>query len=602
VGRLLQETNRQSESLTNVLDSLTHPFYVIDAGDYTVKFANKAAKPGGLSKGTTCYALIHERDEPCSGGCVCPLEEVKRTGKAAVAEHIHYHNDGSVRYVECHGHPIFDTEGSVTQMIEYCLDITERRQAEHCLRERLKELKIFYGIADIAGKPDITSDELYQRITDLIPQGWQYPEITCARITIDGKEFKTKNYRETEWKQSSYIEVLGSIAGSIDILYLEEKPEIDEGPFVKEERLLIDAVAERLGKITERRKLEEVLGESEKFSFSLLRNAPNPILVVNPDKTVKYVNSALEKLTGFSSEEIIGREPPYPWWSEETSRLDSSEFDKVLRGKGVRKLKKRFKNKWGERFWVLINSTTVSSYEGREYYLSSWVDITEEKRLRDNMEFYISEITRAQEEERRRIAREIHDESVQSLASLAYKIEALATRKGRLPKGTVQYLEGLRAETKSIMDGLRRFSHELRPGVLDQVGLGSALELLAEELSSEQNISTSLEISGPERRLKPEVELALFRIAQGALSNVRRHSGAKKAEVKLLFTGRKVKLTISDNGSGFRLPEVLGDLATEGKLGLVGMQERTRLFNGKFSVRSVVGKGTIVAVEVSDKV
>lgn len=602
MGRLLQETNRQSESLTNVLDSLTHPFYVIDAGDYTVKFANKAAKPGGLSKGTTCYALIHERDEPCSGGCVCPLEEVKRTGKAAVAEHIHYHNDGSVRYVECHGHPIFDTEGSVTQMIEYCLDITERRQAEHCLRERLKELKIFYGIADIAGKPDITSDELYQRITDLIPQGWQYPEITCARITIDGKEFKTKNYRETEWKQSSYIEVLGSIAGSIDILYLEEKPEIDEGPFVKEERLLIDAVAERLGKITERRKLEEVLGESEKFSFSLLRNAPNPILVVNPDKTVKYVNSALEKLTGFSSEEIIGREPPYPWWSEETSRLDSSEFDKVLRGKGVRKLKKRFKNKWGERFWVLINSTTVSSYEGREYYLSSWVDITEEKRLRDNMEFYISEITRAQEEERRRIAREIHDESVQSLASLAYKIEALATRKGRLPKGTVQYLEGLRAETKSIMDGLRRFSHELRPGVLDQVGLGSALELLAEELSSEQNISTSLEISGPERRLKPEVELALFRIAQGALSNVRRHSGAKKAEVKLLFTGRKVKLTISDNGSGFRLPEVLGDLATEGKLGLVGMQERTRLFNGKFSVRSVVGKGTIVAVEVSDKV
>jgi len=229
-------------------------------------------------------------------------------------------------------------------------------------------------------------------------------------------------------------------------------------------------------------------------------------------------------------------------------------------------------------------------------------DITEQKRMQQNLRFYLHQITRAQEEERKRIAREIHDESVQSLASLAYKIEALATRKGRLPKGTVQYLEGLCAETKGIMNGLRRFSHELRPGVLDQVGLGSALELLAEELSSEQNISTSFEISGPERRLKPEVELALFRIAQGALSNVRRHSGAKKAELKLLFTYLKVRLTISDNGRGFQLPEVLGDLATEGKLGLLGMQERTRLFNGKFSVKSVVGKGTKVAVEVSDKV
>jgi len=229
-------------------------------------------------------------------------------------------------------------------------------------------------------------------------------------------------------------------------------------------------------------------------------------------------------------------------------------------------------------------------------------DITEQKRMQANLRFYLHQITRAQEEERKRIARAIHDESVQSLASLTHKIEALAAKKARLPGDTVQYLEGLCAETKGIMNGLRRFSHGLRPGVLDQVGLGSALELLAEELNGEQNISTSLEISGPERRLEPEEELALFRIAQEALSNIRRHSRAKKAEVKLLFTDRKVKLTISDNGRGFQLPEVLGDLANEGKLGLLGMQERTSLFNGKFSVRSAVGKGTTVAVEVSDKV
>lgn len=229
-------------------------------------------------------------------------------------------------------------------------------------------------------------------------------------------------------------------------------------------------------------------------------------------------------------------------------------------------------------------------------------DITEQKRMQENLRFYLHQVTRAQEEERKRIARAIHDESVQSLASLAHKIEAITTEKWRLPKDAIHYLEGLCAETKGIMDGLRRFSHGLRPGVLDQIGLGSALELLVEELGREQDISASLEISGSERRLEPEVELTLFRIAQEALSNIKRHSEAKKAAIKLQFTSRKVKLTVSDDGRGFQLPEVLGDLATEGKLGLLGMQERARLLNGKFSVKSIVGKGTKVVVEVSDEV
>jgi len=229
-------------------------------------------------------------------------------------------------------------------------------------------------------------------------------------------------------------------------------------------------------------------------------------------------------------------------------------------------------------------------------------DITEQKRMQENLRFYLHQVTRAQEEERKRIARAIHDESVQSLASLTHKIEAITTEKWRLPKDVTHYLEGLCSEAKDIINGLRRFSHGLRPGVLDQVGLVSALELLVEELDREQNISTSLEISGSERRLAPEVELVLFRIAQEALSNIKRHSEAKKAAIKLQFTSRKVKLTVSDDGRGFQLPEVLGDLATEGKLGLVGMQERTCLLNGKFSIKSMVGKGTKVVVEVSAEV
>jgi len=137
----------------------------------------------------------------------------------------------------------------------------KRKQAEHNLRERVKELGCLYGIARVAERPVITWDKVYQEITNLLPPSWRYPKITCARITINGKEFKTENCRETEWKQSSDIKVHGEKVGIVEVGYLEERPEIDEGPFLKEERLLIDAVAERLGRMTERKRTEEELIE-----------------------------------------------------------------------------------------------------------------------------------------------------------------------------------------------------------------------------------------------------------------------------------------------------------------------------------------------------
>ncbi|MBW2222424.1 MAG: LuxR family transcriptional regulator, partial [Deltaproteobacteria bacterium] len=96
-------------------------------------------------------------------------------------------------------------------------------------------------------------------IVDLIPPSWQYPEITCARIIIEGQEYKTKNFKETVWKQATNIVVHGKRIGILEICYLEEKPESDEGPFLKEERSLISAIAERLGRVTEHKQAEGAL-------------------------------------------------------------------------------------------------------------------------------------------------------------------------------------------------------------------------------------------------------------------------------------------------------------------------------------------------------
>jgi len=139
-----ERIQQQNEFLNHVLESLTHPFYVLDANDYTIKMANSAAVKGELRPGITCYALTHHRDSPCDGReHGCPLQIVKETKKPVTLEHVHYDREGNPRNVEVHGYPIFDRDGKVMQMLEYSLDITERKLMEQQLRDNAEKIKLF---------------------------------------------------------------------------------------------------------------------------------------------------------------------------------------------------------------------------------------------------------------------------------------------------------------------------------------------------------------------------------------------------------------------------------------------------------------------------
>ncbi len=147
---------QQSEFLTLVLESLDHPFYVVDANDYRIKLANSAALKSGASGKSTCYALIHKQDTPCDPASnPCPLEIIKRTKRPVQVEHVHYDSEGNPRNVEVHAHPILDKDGNVTQMIENIFDITERKQIEAAIKE--SETK-FRSVAESAKDAIITAD------------------------------------------------------------------------------------------------------------------------------------------------------------------------------------------------------------------------------------------------------------------------------------------------------------------------------------------------------------------------------------------------------------------------------------------------------------
>ena len=130
------------------------------------------------------------------------------------------------------------------------------QQRTHDLGERVKELTGLYSISRVLDRHDISLEENLELIAEVLPPAWHYPEITCARITFDGRKFTTENFKETIWRQASEIIVHGEQVGVVEVYYLEEKPELDEGPFLKEERNLIDDIAARLAETIERKQAE----------------------------------------------------------------------------------------------------------------------------------------------------------------------------------------------------------------------------------------------------------------------------------------------------------------------------------------------------------
>ena len=218
--------------------------------------------------------------------------------------------------------------------------------------------------------------------------------------------------------------------------------------------------------------------------------------------------------------------------------------------------------------------------------------------LYENLRFYARRIMQAQEDERKRIARELHDDTIQSLIALSRRLEVLTTSIGLLPTDAVQYISRLQGAVGDMIKRVRRFSQDLRPPILDDLGLLPTLEELTEELDRQDGLKAKFIVVGEERRLSSEIELTLFRIAQEALNNVRRHAQANSAVITVELSNSAVKMTIQDDGQGFEPPMSTEHPATSGKLGLVGMQERARLLGGTLVVDSAPGKGTKVIIKV----
>lgn len=209
---------------------------------------------------------------------------------------------------------------------------------------------------------------------------------------------------------------------------------------------------------------------------------------------------------------------------------------------------------------------------------------------------YIAVITNAQEEERRRVARELHDESIQHWIALDQRLQMAASRLRNQENPEAELLTKLHQQVQAGVQDLRRISRGLRPIYLEDLGLVPAVDMLVRDFRESLGIPVRFEVQGDETRLGAEAELAVYRLVQEGLSNVSRHAEASRVQVQISFEPDRLQIIVADDGRGFAPPERLEDLTTAGHYGLIGMKERTDALGGGMEIDSSPSAGCTVSI------
>jgi PAS domain S-box-containing protein len=320
--------------------------------------------------------------------------------------------------------------------------------------------------------------------------------------------------------------------------------------------------------------------------------SPDGILVVDSRGRIRAVNPAGEGLFGYSAAELIGQHVealvPDRVRSFHAGHRDAYAAEPKTRPMGIG-MELRARRKDGTEFPVEISLSPWMSAD-EPLVIATVRDVTQRKRLQD---FGAAALTAA-EAERKRIARELHDDTAQRIATLLLRLRLLERDAER--KGIDLSLEGFRDELAALGEGVRRIARGLRPPELEDAGLVAALRAHARALRDGSGLVVEVDADPIDDLLEANGRLVLYRIVQEALSNVVRHSGATNAQVSLQRTDEGVLVRVKDHGRGF----VSGTASTTlgGGLGLLGMQERAAGVGGRVTVHSDLGQGTEITVVI----
>jgi PAS domain S-box-containing protein len=378
-------------------------------------------------------------------------------------------------------------------------------------------------------------------------------------------------------------------------------------PSVRDLAQHISAALDLVDEYADRRRVEDALRESEQKYRTLVEHSLQGLVVLQ-DFRIVLANSAFASMSEYSVEELVALSPRqvraliYPddqalVWRRFRDRLAGEQVPTHYQYRGVRRD--------GEVRWLEMTATRIE-YGGKPAVQGAVIDITERRRAEEqvaqrerDLRRLSAELISAQEAERRRISRELHDEMGQALTAMGINLAAIEEG---LPSECSSVVRERLAEAswlaEHMLGQMRELSHELRPTVLDDLGLVPALRWYVDRYTQRLNTKVEFEAIGFRQRLVADVETALYRVVQEALTNVARHAQAGSVRIRLEHRESTVVALIEDDGQGFDFRKHARRAATQRGTGLIGMRERVTSLGGSFRIKSDPGQGTQLSVEI----
>jgi PAS domain S-box-containing protein len=505
-----------------------------------------------------------------------------------------YRKDGTKIWTSGNVRVVCDVSGTPLYYEGNVEDITERKQAEEALRETNQTLQTLIQASPLAivGLDANWNVKMWNPAAERM-FGWSEQEILGGPLPFvsEANQNEFRDFRELVLQGDVFTDVeicRRKKDGSPIDISLSTAPLRDaEGKIIGIMSIMVD--------IADRKRAEQALKQSERDYRELFEQAHDAILIFTPEREIVLdVNHRACEIYGFSRSEFLGMSLEAISRDIPRGRL---RVEETLKQEGNLNFEAVQYRKDGTEMFLEINAAVID-YKNQQAILSVNRDVTERKREEEERGQLLARLVTAQEEEQRRLSRELHDQMGQSLAALTLGLKSLVDS-GQFHLSAQDRLQQAQEVANQLAQQVHTLASDLRPAALDDLGLQAALSNFVEEWSERCTIAADLHTNGLiKQRLPSHIETTVYRIVREALANVLKHAKAQNVSIIVEHRGNRVLVIVEDDGAGFDAEAMIAKPMRERRLGLLGIQERVALVNGKLNIESRPGAGTTVLVHI----